>query len=506
MQIMIMCNCKLNIEQKLIKVMNKNLLFSVVVILLCSTFLSAQSFRVSSMGGMNLVIKDADNTFSLYDFGGNPGWLVKDETTDVLKIIPGSKFSSGQYKRKYDPTEISAYGIVFDGIKTLGDLGTFRGYTSYDVEYYDDIYGSLRRFTYGGDAFFLADTNRGSFRYNGPTVNFMYSLEILPDLYAGASLSYQLIEGLKDVYSRAQSLIRRIGGNIGIAYQPYHNLSVGLSYEPNELQERIESKSEDLLDVELFLFRGETYSFKRRGSSVNYKSKNLTQNFSTQFNYKVSDNIEFAGKGTYSLGNTKIIIPSGAIKEYEEGYAFFDGKDLQLVSRIEPVKNVLVGLSTGYFKRSSWSKHSGRELLLWEWNMNGFSFGSGVSSQIIPDVLLAGLEIHFQIIRSDSSKYIDNRFQNIESNNYLIKTGLEYVASEIITLRGGFSYGIKEYDLVYGGKNVTYTALSGGAGLTLFKYAIIDILIEYALQKPDEPTNLEKSFFSGFISLKLLTF
>lgn len=458
------------------------------------------------MGGMNLVIIDIDNTFSLYDFGKNPAWLVNDETVDVLKIIPGSKFSSGHYKRKYDPTEISAYGLVFDGIKTLGELGTFRGYTSYDVEYYNNIYGSLRRFTYDGDAFFLTDTNRGNFRYNGPTVNFMYSFEILQDLYAGASLSYQLIEGLKDVYSRAQSLIRRIGGNIGIAYQPYHNLSIGLSYEPNELQERIESKSEDLLDIELFLFRGETYSFKRRGSSVNYKSKNLNQNFSAQFNYKVSDNIEFAGKGTYSIGNTKIIIPSGAIKEYEEGYAFFDGIDIQIVSRLKPVKNVLMGLSTGYLKGSSWSKHSGRELLLWDWNMNGFSFGSGLSSHIIPNVLLAGFELHYQNTQSDSSKYIDNRFQNIESNNYLIKTGLEYVLSEIITVRGGFSYGIKEYDLTYGGKDVTYTAVTGGVGLNLFKDALIDILIEYALQKPDEPVNLEKTFFSGFISLKLLTF
>jgi opacity protein-like surface antigen len=486
--------------------MNKNILCLVVSLLLCSTFLSAQSFRTSSMGGMSLVIKDADNTFNLYDFGRNPAWLVKDETADVLKIIPGSKFSSGQYKRKYDPSEVSAYGIVFDGIKTLGELGTFRGYTSYDVEYYDDIYGSLRRFTYGGDAFFLADTNRGSFRYNGPTVNFMYSIEILPDLYAGASLSYQLIEGLKDVYSRAQSLIRRIGGNIGLAYQPSDNFSVGLSYEPNELQERIESKSEDLLDVELFLFRGETYSFKRRGSSVDYKTKTFIQNFSTQLNYKVSDNIELAGKGTYSLGNTKIIIPSGAIKEYEEGYAFFDGIDVQILSRYEPVTNIVVGLSAGYQKGSSWSKHSGRELLLWEWDVNGFSIGSGVSYYFIPDVLLAGFELHYQNMQSDSSKYIDNRFQNIESNNHLIKTGLEYVASGIITIRAGFSYGTKEYDLIFGGKNVTYTAVTGGAGLNLFKDAVIDILIEYALQKPDEPVNLKKSFFSGFISLKLLTF
>ena len=458
------------------------------------------------MGGMNLVIKDADNTFSLYDFGKNPAWLVKDETADVLKIIPGSKFSSGKYKRKYDPSEISAYGIVFDGIKSLGELGTFRGYTSYDVEYHDDIYGSLRRFTYGGDAFFLADTNRGGFRYNGPTVNFMYSLEILPGLYAGASLSYQLIEGLKDVYSRAQSLIRRIGGNVGIAYQPSYNFSIGILYEPNELQERIESKSEDLLDVELFLFRGETYSFKRRGSSVDYKTKNFMQNFSAQLNYKVSDNIEMAGKGTYSLGNTKIIIPSGAIKEFEEGYAFFDGVDVQLVSRIELFKYTLIGLKAGYFNGSSWSKHSGRELLLWEWDINGFSAGTGFSYYLVPDVLLAGVEYHFQNTKSDSSKYIDNRFKNIESNDHLFKTGLEYVASEIITIRAGFSYGKKEYDLIYGGKDVTYTAVTGGAGLNLFKDTLVDILIEYALQKPDEPVDLKKSFFSGFISLKLLTF
>lgn len=472
----------------------------------CSIFIPAQSIRSRALGGMNLSIKDSDNSLNLYDFSNNPAWLFNDETRDWLKIIPGFASSSGEYKRKYDPSEIVSYGITFDGLKTLGNAGTFRGYTSYNIENYNDIYGSLRRFTYDGDAFFLADTSLGSFRYNGPTISFMYSLEVLPNLFAGASISYQIMEGLKDVYSRAQTLIRRIGGNIGVAYKPAQSFSFGITYEPGELQERIESKSEDLLDVELFLYRGETYAFKRRGSSVNYKTKNITQNISTHFNYSLSEKIEIAGKGTYSYGNTKIIIPFGLIKEFEEGYAFFDGINLQLISMTEPFENANIGLSAGYFNKSSWSKNSARELLLWEWDVSGVTFGSGISYYFIPNVLITGLEYHFQSTSSDSSKHIDNRFSNLKSGNHLVKFATEYIASSLITIRAGFGYGTKEYDLIYGGRNVKYASLNGGLGIYIFKDAVIDILIEYRKQNPEEPVDLSKSFFSSFICLKLLTF
>lgn len=486
--------------------MKKNIPYIIVLLVVCSTFVSAQSLRSRAMGGMNLTIRDSDNSLNLYDFGNNPAWLYNDEAKDWLKIIPGLISSSGDYKRKYDPSEVVSYGITFDGLKTLGDAGTFRGYTSYDIENYNNIYGSLRRFTYDGDAFFLADTSLGSFLYNGPTINFMYSLEVLPDFFAGASISYQIMEGLKDVYSRAQTLIRRISGNIGLAYKPAQNFSFGLSYEPGELQERIESKSEDLLDVELFLFRGETYAIKRRGSSVDYKTKNSSQNISTQFNYLVSDKVEFSGKGTYSFGNTRIIIPSGLIKEFEEGYAFFDGANIQLISIMEPIEHTTLGLFADYFKKSSWSKHSARELLLWEWDVSGITFGSGISYSFVPQNLITGVEYYFQSTSSDSSKYIDNRFSNLKSENHLIKIGAEFIASSLITLRAGFGYGTKEYDLVYGGKDVKYTSINGGLGVYFFKDAVIDILLEYRKQSPQDPAELSKSFFSSFICLKLLTF
>ncbi len=485
--------------------MKKYILLLTVILFIGNTFSFAQSFRSKALAGMNLAIKDVEQTLSLYDFGNNPAWLYKDETSDLLKIIPGLSASSGDYRRKYNPAEIQSYGLIFDGIKTLGELGTFRGYTSYDIEYYYDVNRSLRRYTYEGDAFFLADTNLGSFRYNGPKINFMYSLEIFRDFYAGASLQYQLIEGLKDTYSRAQSLIRNVSGTIGLAYQPLENFSFGLLYEQGDLQERIESKSEDLLDVEIFHFRGETYSFRRRGSSVNYKTRKAFDLVSGHFNWAPTDNIEIAAKGIYNISNTRILIPFGTIKEDEEGYAFFDGIEAVIAGRYEPAKDFSVGITAALFKNTSWSRHSTRDLLLWDWKVNGFEAGAGIAHYILPQ-LLFGVEYHFQKTESDSSKFIDNRFNTIESNNHLFKAGAEFSFPLVLDLRAGFSYGMKEYDLVYGGKDVQYIGFTGGFGIYVFNNAVIDFLFEYTTLQPDTPEKIKKSFLTSLISLKILTF
>lgn len=485
--------------------MKKFILLLTVFLLFGNAISLAQSFRTKALAGMNLAIKDQDNTLSLYDFGNNPAWLNKDETKDWLKIIPAFSGSSGDYRRKYNPAEINSYGLTFDGVKTLGELGTFRGFTSYDIEYFYDVNRSLRRFTYDGDAFFLADTNLGSFRYNGPKVNFAYSLEIFEDFFAGASIQYQLIDGLKDTYSRAQTLIRNVSSRIGLAYQPADNFSIGLLYEPSDLQERIESKSEDLLDVEIFHFRGETYSFRRRGSSVNYKTRKAENIYSGHFNWAPTDNIELAGKGIYNVGNTRILIPFGTIKENEDGYSFFDGIEATLQGRYEPVKDLTIGLSAAIFTNSSWSRHSGRDLLLWEWKVNGFEAGAGIANYILPQLLL-GVEYQFQRVESDSSKYIDNRFNKIESNNHLVKAGAEYSIPSTLDIRAGFAYGIQEYDLIYGGKDVKYSAITGGFGIHVFNNAVIDILFEYSILQPDSPGKIKKTNLNSLISLKLFTF
>ena len=84
---------------------------------------------------------------------------------------------------------MATYGAGFEGVKTLGDRGTFHGYASYLVEERSGVYRSLKRTPYGGEAYFLTDTTTGSFTYKGPSVSFAYAYEIIPGLSPSVGIS-----------------------------------------------------------------------------------------------------------------------------------------------------------------------------------------------------------------------------------------------------------------------------------------------------------------------------
>ena len=231
----------------------------------------SQQGRVRAMGGLTLALHDSDFTLNPYDYAGNPAWLIEDERTSWLKLLPAAGGEWGDLHRRFDPGSVVAFGAAFDGVKTLDEKGTFRGLASYDVETRHDVYRSLKRVPYGGEAFFVTDTMTGNFTYAGPTVQFIYSYELFPDIAIGTSVRYQIQKGLKDRYSRVSSLYRDLQARIGATVKGGDSWVFGASVEPWDNQEAMEAKSEESFEVELFNFRGDTYATRQRGSSIDHK-------------------------------------------------------------------------------------------------------------------------------------------------------------------------------------------------------------------------------------------
>ncbi|MFA6980888.1 MAG: DUF6850 family outer membrane beta-barrel protein [Ignavibacteriaceae bacterium] len=488
--------------------MTKKLIFFTVVLIVNSVIGLAQISRTIGMGGLTYSIIDADQSFNPYDLGKNPAWLYLDETETWLKIIPSINYSGGEYKRYYDPKSVTNYNLGFKGIKTLGEDGTFLGETNYSYEMRRDIDRSLKYDTYAGEAFFMVDTNQGTFRYNGPSIKFMYSFEMISNLYLGASVNYRILDGLKNVYSRATVLYREVGGTIGLAYKITNDISVGLTGILSDDQEKIEAKSEDLTEVEIFNFRGETFSVRKRSSSVSQTIRKKGNGVGVQLYYTPEKTAEFGLHANIFNLKEDILIPystsTQSFQEYSEGYASFENYNILAKGRYRLSDELIFGGSLELHHRNSWSKNPTRELLLWDWKVNSLKLGIGCSYNIAQTSLVS-IEYEYEKVTADSSKYIDSRTTNVLSNNHLVKAGTEHEIYPDAFLRAGFNYAVVENDILSGGTDVSFYAITCGIGVRFYNSFDVDFSFIYDNYKP-KYDDKKRSHFGGFLTTKLYSF
>lgn len=477
------------------------LIISLFIISINLTF--SQNERIAALGNPTIALKDFDLDLNLYDFGKNVAFLFEDQKFDVLHIRPKISSTKGDYRRFFDFESSSIYSLNFDGIKILKD-GVFRGYVIYEVELRKNVNRSLSRYPYTGIPFFIADTTVGNFIYNGPKVGFQYSFQFFKDLYLGFELNYQLIDGLKDVYSRAKSLWRNIDGSFNLAYKFNNNFSIGGKISSRDNKESIEAKSEDLFDAEIFNYRGDTYAFKRRSQSIEQTYREKATAYSIQTTFTPIDDLNIGLKSDYSLSNLKTQYPYGMLKEYEEGHSVFEDLSLALKAHYLLTENLLIGFESSYNNYNSWSRISELALMIWQWDLKKYNFGSGFSYKLRQLPLIVVSEFSIGKIISDSSKYIDNKYVNHNRTYYLIKTGLEFEIFKQIFLRGGYQRGKFGFDPVKGGKNVELNKVSCGVGLYSFKSFELDFVFEYTLQK-NEIGNSNK-YINSQMKLKLFNY
>jgi hypothetical protein len=480
----------------------KKILFIIMLVLIYSS-VPGQNTRITSLGGMTIALDDPDLSLNLYDFGKNPAWLVNDETSTWLKILPSVSNNKGDYRRKYDFEAQQYYDLTFTGVKPLGTKGTFLGSASYAYDNRENVYRSLKYNTYGGEASFMVDTTKGDFIYNGPRVGFIYSLELLPDFLFGVSANYELLDGLKQVYSNAKTIYREVNGNVGLAYIVNNDIVVGLNLDMFDTQEIIEPKNLEALDVEIFSYRGETYYLQQTSSTLQEKVRKKGIKVIPQLYLKPLEDFEIAVQAGYSTHNSKIYIGKSTLKEFEDCYSDFKDIVFGLKAKYKPTPDLTAGLIFNYAEYDNWSKNSSVNLLTWEWNVKKADAGLGITYQFKEPGLLVGAEYVFGSDKADSSKYIDYRFSNLSSVNHFAKAGMELLVSETLTLRVGYNIGFIEHDILVGGKDVMLTNYSIGGGMMFGKFNL-NLSVHYSNKETD--SNLSRSYLGANAEIMLFSF
>ena len=464
----------------------------------------SQQGRVRAMGGLTLALHDSDYTLNPYDFAGNPAWLIEDERTSWLKFLPAAGGEWGDLHRRYDPGSVVTFGAAFDGVKTLDEKGTFRGMASYDVETRRDVYRSLKRQPYGGEAFFVTDTMTGNFTYAGPTVRFLYSYEPFSGIAVGASVRYQIQKGLKDTYSRVSSLYRDLQARLGATIKAGDAWVFGATIEPWDNQESMEAKSEESFEVELFNYRGDTFATRQRGSSIDHKVRKKGVDFTGEAFYRPGDGVEVGLLGSYGKGRTQILVPKATEEEAEEGIAPSRRWNARLQGRFDCADGVTLGGMLRLGSTRSWSEHSALGLLLWDWSINEIGAGVGVTARVLPG-LLAGLEFEFVRTTFDSLKYIDGNYRSDHPSQYHLRCGVEYAATDAILLRLGGLYRTAGVDLTTGVLQLDGFGVTAGAGARFTPTILLDFFIEYGSAAPRNAAGLHRAHTAGGLQLTLLS-
>lgn len=484
----------------------------IVFMFLSIGFSYAQKIRTDAMGGLKFSVIDKDLSLSPYDFGGNPAWMYVDETETFLRITPEFGNSWGNYRRKYDSEGELNIGAAFHGVKKLGSKGTFSGFTSYNYENKRNYFQTLMKDTYSGEAFRLTDGTQSNFRYMGPKVILMYSFEPIEDLFAGGSVTYHLLDGLKEKFSYAKTIYRDTEINLGLAYRLTNSLVLGTNVIYFDSQESIESEDVNLLDVELYYYRGDQYFVSKRSSKMTGKIKKQGITLSSQMFWDDQESITLAAIFDYTPSNSKILKPysstsqnfaTQSFDEVEDSYADFNNYDVQMKGQYKISEDLILSGYAGYFSNKSWSKISLKELLMWEWKTEEKVLGLGASYKL-NDAFLLAVECEFTGNNADSVKFIDVRKNKINSNDSEIRFGSEYSLKNDILFRCGIKIGKKDYDLVYGGKNSAYIKGTLGFSSTLLEVVTLDANVQLLNLKADN--NLVRNIWSACIGLTLSTF
>lgn len=480
-------------------------IISLIIIIIGSSLSHAQYIRVSSLGGMNTVVNDETNSLNLYDFGNNPAWLYMDASYSYLKLSPSFENTRGNYRRYYDYERKNKYDLGFTGVKTLGTKGTFLGYTTYSIDDRINVNRSLKYNTYAGEAFFMTDTTSGNIKYEGPKVGFIYSLEVLPKLHFGFSAGYRILKGLKSIYSSSETIFRDVDAEVGLAYQLSENANIGIKAAYLDSQESIEAKSTEGIDVEIFNYRGEKNAVKDRSSYIRGKIRKQGFSAGPQISIKASDNWDLAFKAAIRSSYTNVLLQRHQLEEFEDGYSSFDGYNAELRSRYELCDGLSFGASLLYENDESWSKHSSRNLKLWDWNTREQAAVIGFEYILPSKNILIGVEYQAGSMKADSSKYIDGTSNSIMSADNVFRTGTEFIILPDLSVRAGYNLIHNQFDLITGGRNVTTNLFSAGFEYKLTTITSVNIFFQYCSISP-EKGNVKRNSFNLLTEIKLLSF
>lgn len=189
-----------------------------------------------------------------YDLSKNPAFFAQNYPDNLSVYQIGFTYQDKPFHRTFDPQRRSDYELVTYNINHLSAKTAIAAFIDYQRSDLRRMYRSLEKDFYT-EYFALADTTTGNTVFDGPQVGFIYNYTPLTSLRIGLKIDYGVEHGIKDVFTKCETIMRNIDLSGGISWNARQNLTIGFTGRYFNSQRKYEAVKE-LQDAQVKTYFG----------------------------------------------------------------------------------------------------------------------------------------------------------------------------------------------------------------------------------------------------------
>ncbi|MBL7066517.1 MAG: hypothetical protein ISS29_01470 [Candidatus Marinimicrobia bacterium] len=459
-------------------------------ILMFSTYLSAYNNPLFP----DIVIEESFSStiqtpMNLYQISFNPAIYKNSYQEDIVYYSANSFDKINFFRRVYDPKRQKDYKLYFHSHKALDKKSTLAAAVRYNRADQYDVYRSLEKSFYD-NYFSYIDTTKGNVKYDGPQLWFLYNYSLTNNLLLGFEVDYGIERGLKDVYTKCETVIRNLDLKFGVGFVSDNgNFVAGASARYFSYEGQYNAVKE-LQDAFVRTYFGYHVFRDENPRSLNRKNDHKEgYEFSAQLARKniLVDGLGIQLSGSYGTNYTKITVGSTALPG-DRGYLVRDGFRIFGNAFYQPVtSNLMFQMFYEYKDFSDWARSGEYNVVTIENDELMHRFGSVL---YLPLMNKVGVSTGFEMenIQSDYHEYIVKFDYNKDHHNWNGFVDLKLAINQITNAHIKGTVGTVEPWFYWNTDKFDIIALQFGFD-RLFVFGTLGIDFNYEIWKPDGATN-----------------
>lgn len=341
-----------------------------------------------------------------YDLSSNPAFFGQNYPENISSYQLRFNYQENPYHRVFDPAFRSDYRLWSYNLNYLSQqtlIGAFIDYRRSDLR---KMYRSLEKDFYA-EYFALADTTTGKTTYDGPQVGFIYHYQPNKILTTGLQLQYGVEHGIKDVFTKCETIMRNIDLNLGTALNLFEQrLSLGFYGRYYNSQRKYEAVKE-LQDAQVKTYFGyHVYKLENPRSTNRKNDEREGYEFGGQLILRRLGLSDLTALFTASKGAQSGTVSVGSTSSPEKrGYSQTEGRRYTCALIYAPSSRSYLNLLFQYAQQSTWVEAANFRVIILENNPIVVTWRLSGVVPLYKRLQFGGL-FEWQVFKDDYQEYI----------------------------------------------------------------------------------------------------
>ncbi len=336
----------------------------------------------------------------------NPAWSYYRSRDSELWLHASREAESGGLHSPFAAGSPNVYEYFVEGAQRLGDDEVFRGQFGFRQDFRDELLWIDSRDYALQNPFVLADSSTGQTVYRGIIMTAEYARILNEDFTAGASVTYGVANGVKEVVPKPTSMNRDLAARFGLTFTVASPLRIGAGFRYVDQQEEITFDEEEaslLTETILFKFRGLDKFLRLTKKSEFRKSQLRGYEGSAEGEYTLDEHTMLNARG--EMGVHAATVTDGGTSPVDQGYwhTSFSRGTVRATYGDDGTRLTVWGAVA---HASHWSKHPLYDVVFMEGSETTVSLGGGYETPLMPGFLTAGIEYSFAHEREEITDHL----------------------------------------------------------------------------------------------------